>query len=924
MHGPLKSKGLGEYVQKLDYVYNLQGWLKAINHPLSGKDPGEDYYSNGLYARDVFGEILNYYAGDYKRTGSGLLAADAITPATNTHVKDKGKDLFNGNISSTVTYTGFDQAGGSADPLMAQGYRYDYLNRLVSTFTETALPTAFSGWSASSVPTLDNIYQENLSYDANGNIKTLERTAFKRTVNSVQTTAMDMMTYHYDQSLSNSLSQNKKAHNKLLYIDDAAADDLDIEDFTDQAAGNYAYDAKGRLIRDVANEIDSIAWTAYDKVREVIRTDGSGKPRLSYTYDGFGRRLSKTVTRPGLAPETSYYVYDGGGNQMALYLQDTDESEAIRYRLAEHVLYGASREGVYKNGARIGSESVATTLEKSAMLFEVSDHLGNVRAVVSGQKVTVADIPSYQYHFGFESAQDAPDQYWDSWVFSKDEKYSGEQSVYVTGFGHSAYVPVEPGDTISAEAMMKFVTGTQGGFIYMALQDENGQNEIGRRSDQVDAGAHQNINTWSRIYQSDLVVPAGKYRLYFYLRVNTSAGNSPSWFDDFKVTVRGKNARPVEVADIITLTDYYPFGMAMPGRTLSNSEHYRYGFNGMEKDDDWYGAGNEYTTEFRQLDVRVGRWMSMDPMMAVVPDRSPYEFSFNNPVVFTDPSGLFPGLGLGKKGGGDEQAVRTPRYRHEDGGGLSTDNNGSGGQGSGEGLLSSIGSTIKGMGSGILRYTENKVDWMQRFKTPEGRAYNVNSMKESIRGTYDAVVNPTVPHLPNALGSAVIQFGRKFGEMSAFEQGELIGELAFGSIDGWAYGKVLQGSIQFARIGLSPAQKLIVSGNSRVGIDPSTLIRTESGRTWTTSTRNVAEIMKSAKVRGITNPVDVFVHNGKSYIINGHHRVHAAQRLGINVPVNYLSLPEKYSNIFELQNAAFNASLKPFKVDGRMLNSLLK
>ena len=320
MHGPLKSKGLGEYVQKLDYVYNLQGWLKAINHPLRGKDSGEDYYSNSLYARDVFGEVLNYYAGDYKRTGCGLLAADAITPATNTHVKNKGKDLFNGNISSTVTYTGFDQAGESGkESLMAQGYRYDYLNRLVSTFTETALPTTWSGWSASSVTTLYNIYQENLSYDANGNITSLERTAFRRSVNSVQTTAMDMMTYHYDQSLSNSVSQSKKAHNKLLYIDDAAADDLNIEDFTDQAEGNYAYDAKGRLIRDVANEIDQISWTAYDKVREVIRTDGSSKPHLAYTYDGFGRRLSKTVTPPGQPPKTSYYVYDGGGNQMARY-----------------------------------------------------------------------------------------------------------------------------------------------------------------------------------------------------------------------------------------------------------------------------------------------------------------------------------------------------------------------------------------------------------------------------------------------------------------------------------------------------------------------------------------------------------------------------------------------------------------------------
>ena len=97
----------------------------------------------------------------------------------------------------------------------------------------------------------------------------------------------------------------------------------------------------------------------------------------------------------------------------------------------------------------------------------------------------------------------------------------------------------------------------------------------------------------------------------------------------------------VAVADIITLTDYYPFGMAMPGRTLSNSEQYRYGFNGMEKDDDWYGAGNEYTTEFRQLDVRVGRWMSMDPMYGKAPDWSPYRSFFDNPVYWRDPSGLF-------------------------------------------------------------------------------------------------------------------------------------------------------------------------------------------------------------------------------------------------------------------------------------------
>lgn len=82
----------------------------------------------------------------------------------------------------------------------------------------------------------------------------------------------------------------------------------------------------------------------------------------------------------------------------------------------------------------------------------------------------------------------------------------------------------------------------------------------------------------------------------------------------------------------------------------------------MEKDDDWQGEGNEYTTEFRQLDVRLGRWMSPDPMMAVVPDHSPYEVNFNNPIVFTDPLGLLPTGG--KKGPGKDRNGNRPGKKH--------------------------------------------------------------------------------------------------------------------------------------------------------------------------------------------------------------------------------------------------------------------
>jgi LysM repeat protein len=52
------------------------------------------------------------------------------------------------------------------------------------------------------------------------------------------------------------------------------------------------------------------------------------------------------------------------------------------------------------------------------------------------------------------------------------------------------------------------------------------------------------------------------------------------------------------------------------------------------------GDGNSYTTEFRQYDPRLGRWMSLDPLMMMFPDMSPYVAFDDNPVFFVDPSGL--------------------------------------------------------------------------------------------------------------------------------------------------------------------------------------------------------------------------------------------------------------------------------------------
>lgn len=81
----------------------------------------------------------------------------------------------------------------------------------------------------------------------------------------------------------------------------------------------------------------------------------------------------------------------------------------------------------------------------------------------------------------------------------------------------------------------------------------------------------------------------------------------------------------------------HPYGMVMPNR--HGNAHYRYGYQGSERDDEVKGNGNSYTTEFRQLDPRLGRWLSLDPLAAKFPWQSPYCSMDNNPILLNDVKG---------------------------------------------------------------------------------------------------------------------------------------------------------------------------------------------------------------------------------------------------------------------------------------------
>ena len=346
--GEVKRLELAHGLQGIDYVYNVAGQLKAINHPsLSANlDPGGD-------SNDLFGMTIDYYNGDYKRN----LDFSLITSGTN---------QYNGNIKGITSKT--NNLGGNNNTAQ---YVYDYNDR---NWLESA---TFSGGNAN----LSTDYKvDNITYDANGNIKTLSRN--KNTINGANN-SMDQFTYEY---------KDNNTSNKLDHVNDAITNNGDDGDLKDQDLENYIYNEIGQLTKNKQDNI-KYEYNASGLVTKILQLDNNAL-KVEFKYDDKGFRVCKINYASSFLTERTFYVRDASGSVMAIYRADIDHSgqsgSGNASTLIELPIYGANRLGVFKK-------------PNNTSVYQLTDHIGNVRAVLakdqSGNALAITQATDY-YPFG--------------------------------------------------------------------------------------------------------------------------------------------------------------------------------------------------------------------------------------------------------------------------------------------------------------------------------------------------------------------------------------------------------------------------------------------------------------------------------------------------------------------------------------------
>jgi RHS repeat-associated protein len=319
-------------LQTINYDYNIRGWLTGINN-----DANNNLVLNTTQ-NDLFAFKINY---NTVQNESGYI----------------GEPLYNGNISETYWRTSGD------NQLRKYGYFYDDLNRLKSAVYQRPGTTA----------PVTNMYNESLTYDKNGNIRTLKRNGdFDAQSLPIP---IDDLTYQYgtdgtDQYASNRLrwvKENSNNNGALGFKNGTNANN----NITTPTEFDYTYDANGNMLSDRNKAITSIKYNHLNLPTEIFFT---ATKKVNYLYTATGQKLKKIVTNGSIVTTTDYlggFQYMKAGTSSPIVLQYFPHPEG----------YVNFDTGVYK------------------YVFNYTDHLGNIRVSYTKDETTGLPVRLEQNHY---------------------------------------------------------------------------------------------------------------------------------------------------------------------------------------------------------------------------------------------------------------------------------------------------------------------------------------------------------------------------------------------------------------------------------------------------------------------------------------------------------------------------------------------
>lgn len=237
--GQLISKNVGGIdttgaigLQKVDYTYNIRGWLKQIN----------DVNTIG---NDLFAFKISYN--------------DPVNATT---------ALYNGNISETHWKTANDNI------LRTYEYFYDKLNRLTNAIYKNEA-------------SILNSYGESLTYDKNGNIQTLNRAGGLE--DPMYVYEIDILKYTYHPQNKNQLIMVADTSG----FPEGFKDDVDSNAALDTTE-DYDYDDNGNMERDDNKGISHISYNHLNLPVEIIFNNNQNT-KIGYIYNAIGQKLVKNV-----------------------------------------------------------------------------------------------------------------------------------------------------------------------------------------------------------------------------------------------------------------------------------------------------------------------------------------------------------------------------------------------------------------------------------------------------------------------------------------------------------------------------------------------------------------------------------------------------------------------------------------------------